>query len=201
MRSPTSIPTDPDRAAERLERRRQRLQELVEIGLGLARALEREAQAAAARNNLVALDEFSQAFAEVSRSVRLTIALKARLDDDRETLAALAGKAKTEPETEVVRRRAKICGAVEQAIEAEVGLRTTDGRDLRARVEPLVEREALAPEFMERPLGQIIAHVCRDLGLTPDWRHWDADWAADARKAAAEPPPHPARGYRHRGPS
>ncbi|MEA2757117.1 MAG: hypothetical protein QOJ54_3406, partial [Aliidongia sp.] len=39
-------------------------------------------------------------------------------------------------------------------------------------------------------IGEIIARICRDLGVTPDWARWvDADWARD--EMATKPPGSP----------
>jgi hypothetical protein len=78
----------PDSAILRAERRLRILEELTEIAMTLARALERQALAAAdtvdppepAASAAPAFDP-SVAFARISRAIRLTLALEARADE------------------------------------------------------------------------------------------------------------------------
>jgi hypothetical protein len=125
----------------------------------LAQAIEADRAAAAAaeaRQTVVARAEIvSVAFARVSRAIRLTVLLAERLDrgwatrrvaDDRFAMA-----------------RRQIARGVEDAIGREA-----DGERAEQLTEALAERlESLdvENELSERPAEEIIAEICRELGL------------------------------------
>jgi hypothetical protein len=178
-------PAQPDPAADRAERHGRVLQELTELGMHLARAV--SAQAADADPETahgLALD-----FARIARAVRQTVALEARLADERQTaLAARAQRRQREAEIRVQRRTSRIETLVERAIDAEACGDEADNlyADLRERLE---DADDLAG-FHDRPIPEIVALICQDLGLTPPELHWnDADWGIAS--AAAPPPPIP----------
>jgi hypothetical protein len=90
------------------------------------------------------------------------------------------------------RRRTAIHCVVEETIETEIeGEAAVDSliADLYERLDE-VEGDA---DFGERPIGEIVARICRDLGVTPDWRRWAGEgWAVE--EARAQPPGSPYAG-------
>ncbi len=39
-------------------------------------------------------------------------------------------------------------------------------------------------DFARRPIGELVARICQDLGVTPDWSLWEAeDWALGEAEA------------------
>jgi hypothetical protein len=57
--------------------------------------------------------------------------------------------------------------------------------DLDERLEDADDRD-----FVDRPIGELVAGICRDLGVTPDWSLWeDESWAIEALKAPAPDAP------------
>jgi hypothetical protein len=209
----------PDPAEARADERMAVLREMAQIGLRIARNLEREVEAAVSAPPAAAeakgsaqaqaqaqarrADEVARAFAQVARAVSLAVALQEKIEQDRdrrpleaETLLlkrrALAVRtADQESESRVTRRRALVAGAVEQVIEADPAARSPQrAADLRTRLDRLLACEAADFDvFLHRPAGVIVAHICRELGLEPDWTLWDAPWAAQAQRAAAAAPP------------
>jgi hypothetical protein len=162
-------PQDPDELA---------LAELTQVGMTLVRDL--QARALAAESAADAAD-IALAFQRVSRSVRQSIALKARLERDRhrqarEDLAdaALAtGKA-------VERRRTRIRLAVERAIwdeaEGEEAERLLDDLD------DALETAVLDDDFTLTPVAAQIDALRADLGLS-----------APGEAAGPDADPYPAR--------
>jgi hypothetical protein len=79
-----------------------------------------------------------------------------------------------------------VCGAAQARTERH--LRNLEelaeiGMDL-ART---VQRQA---DFADRPIGELVARICRDLGVTPDWGLFeDDDWAIE--EARTRPPGSP----------
>jgi hypothetical protein len=204
-------PSDPDRdapgacacgAAGHLGRERlAMLHELAQIGMRLARGVEREAEAPD-----VSAGDLVLKFARVARAVRQTLALETRIEGELATRAredAAAGAVRLERETRarLAGRKTAIRCAVEQAIEAEA-----DHHELEGLFDHLEERlqDRADTDFLDRPVGELVARICRDIGVTPDMSLWqDEDWAiaegVTARPADApevpevpEAPPPPA---------
>ncbi len=124
----------------------------------LAEAIEADRAAAAdaeARHTVVARTEIvAAAFARVSRAIRLTVALAERLDrgggrggpsDDRQAMA-----------------RCQIARAVKDAIGREA-----EGERAERLTEALTERLDTEAGIGDRPTEEIIADICRYLGLDP----------------------------------
>jgi lambda repressor-like predicted transcriptional regulator len=137
------------------------LAELAEMGLSLARAVHEKALAAETQADLA---EMTLAFHRISRSLRQTLALEAKLERDRtrQAQAAEIGTIRTCPQR-ATERKAQLRTALEPIIwdeaegeEAEVLLDVLD---------ELLAEESLSDDFLA---GSIEAHVERirqDLGL------------------------------------
>ena len=179
---PDPAPTDP--AADRAERHGRVLQELTDLGMRLARAVSAQAADAdpAAAHGL-ALD-----FARIARAVRQAVALEARLADDRQAgLAERAQRREREAETLARHRTHRIETLVERAIDAEASGSEAESLylDLQERLE---DADDLAG-FHDRPIPEIVARICKDLGVTPPEIHWDdADWGIAGEEAPPPPP-------------
>jgi hypothetical protein len=175
--SPEEAAADP--AVLRAERRLALLAEMAEIGMALMRGLrpaEPESQGADPGRDPI------EAFARVSRAVRLTLALEARTDQELADLKA-----------GVVRRLA-------DERERAHARRVRAAKDMRHRIEgimvPLMESETESAEAFDDlyeamrqrldddegyqdcqdwPARRIVEHLCRDLQLSPDWSGWTED--------------------------
>jgi hypothetical protein len=142
------------------------LGELVGIGLKIARAIARQVDEAGAEPLSVAdLNGAAMAYARVARAVRQTVMLQDRLQADRKAAAARAADL-----------RVRVGRIVRRAIE--------DGRDDAEQVERLAREAAERLEeerygdVLARPIGEIVADICKDLGLEPDWRGLAGEIAA-----------------------
>jgi len=181
-------------AAERAARDGQLLAELAEIGTDLARMIRQQANAAAWLGS-----DGPAMFERVARAVRQTIALRLRLEADAlarqlrgaaEPAAREAGASRTRE-----RRKTRVKRLVEAAIEADAGRRADPGDSERLLLD-LHERlddPDIAAELANRPIGEIVAGICRDLGITRDCSRWpdEPPWMAaapDDRDAAALTP-------------
>ena len=156
------------------------LDELVEVGLKIARAIARQVDDADGEPLSVAdLNAAAMAYARVARAVRQTMMLQDRLQSDRKAAAAKAADL-----------RARVGRIVRRAIE--------DGQGDAEQVERLVREAAERLEqerygdVLVRPIGEIVADICKDLGLSPDWGGLAGEIAAaealargDAEAAAA----------------
>ena len=116
-----------------------------------------------------------RSFASVSRAVRLTVVLEAKVHKEiiafRNGAPALASILKTASKTTPDRVRAKIESAVSEAISREVG-DVDEARDALDRVrERLIEGEDY-DAFLSGSWRDCVAAICADLGLDPDWSDW-----------------------------
>jgi hypothetical protein len=143
--------------AEMAERHGRVLVELAELGLSLARGLQARAEAARTGEDA---ERLALAFHRVSRSVRLTLALEARLVREQ-------GQAWREERARAVRlvetRKAQVRAAVTRLV-----LRETEGEDAEALLDGLEERldeDALYDEFTDDPVEACIARIRAGLGL------------------------------------
>jgi hypothetical protein len=160
--------SDPAASAGRAEalrdRQLQMLGELAEIGLELARAVEAEA-----KGGELGLDAAILAYARVSRAVRQSIMLQSRLLDG--TLAE--GKAAEAPGARRAEVRARVSRILDRAVEASNEAPERVER-LRAEAAERLESERFG-DLLERPVVDIVADICNDLGLSPDWMALHAD--------------------------
>jgi hypothetical protein len=180
-----------------LDRQLEALGRLADMGMAMAEAVTQRATAdepgSDADPHLDALD-----FARVSRAVRMTFALQSRLiaefkgaSEARSTGVGQAddwsagfGGRPDIVDNDVVRKR-QLKGIVEQLGEAA----SLDGEAVERLVREAGERledDGFYRDLTERPMGEIVALICRDLGIEPDWELLsDIYWA---RQEIKKPP-------------
>ena len=147
-------------------------------------------------------------FSRISRAVRLTLALEARTHQAIEA-AAKAGAANDGVAADDGASRVIDYEGVARRFRAVVE-RQIDN-DIRRAVEDTIEAASDDPEAMDRlkdelserlreddvfaerfdwPIGEAVALICQDLGLTPDWERWNIrGWARG--EAQMSPPGSP----------
>ena len=183
---------------ERATRHGAGLAELGEIAMGLARLVQRQTQlleqeAAGARTPaeaIKAVEDLARIFERVSRAVRLTYTLEAQLAEgppapqpDSDIGPTLLDRWRDEAQESRRQRKAE-AGSVLRAIiltEPDIHRRPP----LLERLNRRLERESEPADFTYRPVGEMIARICRDLNLSPDWACWNDGWAIDAAVADA----------------
>jgi hypothetical protein len=156
------------------ERQIEALGELVGIGLKIARAIERRVDEAGPEAPLADLNAAAIAYARVARAVRQSILLQDRLKAGQDAAAGRAGDL-----------RSRVAGIVRRAIE--------DEHDDAEQVERLAAEAAERLEqehdhnVLTRPVREIVAGICKDLGLHPDWMGLAEDIAAAQAFARRDP--------------
>ncbi len=164
--APTDAPPDA-RTRAALERGLEVLSELVEIGLGIARALGRQA----AGKSPVVDGDVGLAFSRVSRAVRMTVMLQGQVIKD---LEALDQAANDENE-----RRAQAASdphaAKRETVRQVVGRMILDQHheiDYVKRIagdcRDMVESETV-DDLLSLPVSDIVGIICWNLNLSPDW--------------------------------
>ena len=168
-----------------IERQLWVLGRLAEAGLNLALAIERQGTAQDAAETTAS--DVALAYGRVSRAVRLTLALQAKVVQDLQALDEVAArrldgdraKAERERQSLAQQRKDRVQRIVERVIEAEAPCETEVDRLADEAAERL-EHDDIYGDLTTRPVGEIIALVCRDLGLSPDWsRLAEEAWAQD----------------------
>jgi len=144
-------------ATDRAEQRARMLGELADVAMDLAREMAERAKAA---DSLEEAERFTRAFERLSRSVRLTLGLEARLERE---LAAEARTARVETRDAIQVRRQQVSARLEAVMLAEVP------RAERERLEYELNRrlyeETLYTAFLDGPVEDVIARLGAHLGL------------------------------------
>jgi len=234
MTAMSILPTTPDDAAAdtvpdpcvlRAERRLRLLAELAEIGMELARALKasppaNEGEAPDAAISAAPADEArgrrrdpAEAYAGLSRAIRLTLAQEATADQAlRDLIAGVA----TVREEKHARAASEAREAAERGREErEELIQDILGEAAGEQITREADRERFDREFQyqldededfwndpARPLREIVERYCDHFALTPDWSRWRGGhwapppsppwpWAARSEAPRAPPPPEP----------
>jgi hypothetical protein len=208
MTGPSTLaasPADPAAAGAQdgralLARQLAMLGELAEIGMDLARALARQAtkpappetapetasetaSAAAAEDAhpvQVATGDVSLAYARLARAVRLTLAQQARRLQDVRALDEVAARQLNGGRGNAARdRKARIRRILDRVIDAEVA-DEAEGDRLAEEARERLEHDDIYGDVLARSVGEIVAMICRDLGLAPAWTDLAKEaWAQD----------------------
>ena len=157
------------------------LAELAELDLGLARHV--QARALAAEEPAVVAD-LARAYQRIARSLRHTLALKAKLAQDR-ARGAREDRAEAEREhtVRVEARKAQVRVALERALWNEYESADV-AEEMACRMDDLLAEDAMGEGFLAEPAQAYIARLRRDLGVDQD--------DPDDPEAANRPKP---RGY------
>ena len=173
------------------QRHQRMLQELAEIGMELAREVRRQAMEAS--DKIPATADLGLVFTRIARAVRQTIALEARLEQACE--APRPARPDTETRWRVRRRKEEVGYIVGEAIRTLVEAnpqRHELGESLDWLHERLEDDEDEAADFADRPMAELVARICRDLGVPFDLcRFEDVDGALEAAPSAEPDPPYP----------
>jgi hypothetical protein len=167
------------------EQDKRMLQEMAEIGMGLLRNLQQRAE----DDSKIDAGEVALAYSRITRAVRLTIALKAKLADEgrvrKERDEAAEVKRLWECEEQRIdRRRDQVERLVEQAIETEASEGERDR--LMSGLRERLDEDDIDAKLTDRPIGEVLARICRDLGIEPDPSLWANEiWADEARARLA----------------
>jgi hypothetical protein len=184
MSSATSD-TAEDPAVAQAQRRLELLQELTEMGMQLVRALRDRVLAPEGDDPEKAAD----AFAKLSRAIRLTIALEGKTVRETGEIKAeivhlrrhesITGEAIEEASPKEREHRGAVETSVAQAIFAETQDPDVAETLLDALIERLTEDDAYEA-LPDEPLRKTVERLCQDLCLEPDWSQWreeEDDWA------------------------
>ncbi|MEI9891374.1 MAG: hypothetical protein WDN45_13305 [Caulobacteraceae bacterium] len=160
----------------RLERQLAMLDALAAAGVQAAREVGRQAEAQQS-----SAAEISLAYARVSRAVRLAILLQTQLVEEAQTRQARIRKAVEDAEDlKGETRKARVERIVERlALQAHPHDEEQLDRIVREAGERLDDMD-LYGDLLQRPLSELVARICKDLDLAPDWTALAQElWAAE----------------------
>jgi len=173
-------------AAPSAERRLRMLDRLAEAGLEIALAIERRVKEAEPAQPLAELNAAAMAYARAARAVRLAVLLQAQLSQGAvdppasppEASGEAGGRqAQVERAVRIVRRVAKDhCRKEAFAIGAYA-------HEARERL----DNDDIYGLVATRPLGELVAMICDDLGLQPNWDDLAAEAWAQAEIESGAP--------------
>ena len=151
----------PDDMAERHGRM---LKRLGEMGMALA---EETYEAALAAKDPQERERLKASFHRLSRSVRQTLALEARLEHERHRQLIEAERHAGEVrQARVKRRRAQVNAALTRLIWTEA--ERCDYGDLIVDLTKILNEEALSEDFLDGPVEDLIERIKADLGFVDD---------------------------------
>ena len=183
MTEPHPAPAAPEPAADpkvgRSEVRITKMARLSDLGLDVAETV----TTAAKSGEGAGVADAAEAFAKVSRAIRLTITLEAKLDDA--LSAYLAGeiakvearKAEAERDAYAPLKSGKKARA-RQLLRDVIDREIPDPEDHEVLCDALDERLLVDDAYDhidDLPLRDIVEHLCKDLQLKPDWKRWTGE--------------------------
>jgi hypothetical protein len=172
-----------DASEDRAERQGRMLDELAELGMSLARRLHERAMEA---EDAEEAERLALAFHRLSRSVRQTFALQARLERDaRRDLVETERRAEAVRTERVKARRAQVDAHVSRLIWTEA--ERPEIGDLLMELTRTLTEESLGEGFLDGPVEALIARIKARLGLAANDLADDPGPRGAAREA--RPPP------------
>jgi hypothetical protein len=174
-------------AAPSRGRRLEMLDRLAEAGLEIALAIERRVKAAEPAQPLAELSAAAMGYARVSRAVRLALLLQEQLTQGGEDPEEIARATEEQGRKVHIDRAVRIVKRVARdhcrhepfavSVYAREAAERLDDDDIYGLV-------------ATRPVGELVAMVCQDLGLEPDWEALGEEaWAQAEIASEAEGSP------------
>jgi hypothetical protein len=174
------------------ERRLERLDRLAEAGLQMVAAIERRVKDAPPDQPLAELNAAAMAYSRVSRAVRLAILLQDQLSGAAADPAEAARKAEAERKKAHVMRAARI---VERVAREHCGVKPSKAADYEYMARERLDDDDLYGLVLNHPVGELVAMICREFGLEPDWDVLAEEaWALREIESGAEGSPFLERG-------
>ncbi len=157
-------------SSARLDRQLDKLDRLADLGLEIVQALAAQAKGTGPQ---VVEGDVALAYERLARGVRMAVMLQSRLTEDargaRETAADPAAA-----------RKDAVARVVKRVAEADGRLDGFQMSWARREARERLEHDDIYGQVMSQPVSDLVAAICRDLGLTPDWARLAAEaWAQD----------------------
>lgn len=177
---PETLPVADDGAGRpAVERQLAKLDRLADLGLEIAEALAAQARGTGPQ---VIEGDVALAYDRVARAVRMAVMLQSRLIEEarlsRDGAAGPASGAAVDPAGQARARKDGVVRIVKRVAQAHGGLDGFQVGWLAGEARERLEHDDIYGQVMSRPVSDLVADICDDLGLTPDWAHLAAEaWA------------------------
>lgn len=167
------------------ERQIAALGRLADVGLGMAVAFEEQVKAAAALDAAAAA-QWAMAYGRAARAVRLSFLLQTQviktLKDHERHAGHMAASDRREARSAAVTRVKAIVGRIaERQLDDEDELERVCGETTDR-----LDRDDIYGDVLDRPVSELVAMICRDLGLDPDWPRLAEEAWAQAEMAGGD---------------
>ena len=170
-----------DRERALLERQLEMLDRVARAAVNISTAVETEVKAAAEAEDgshadrLARLDVASRAQERAAHGLRMTLLLQTRVFD---ALKALERGKAIALVPLAMERKARVTRIVGRIASEEHPNNVLKLHQLRAETAERLQDDALYGDIMTKPISELIAMICKDLGLDPDWLTLsEQDWA------------------------
>ncbi len=177
--------TEIEAGAAATDRDREILETLAGLGLEVAMALKAKIVAAA---DAESADRLSLAFTRVSRSIRQTLAFKAKLAEMKAKSAEKRQSKERDQAIETSRLRAK-----KHQVARDVALMvkaTAESENLLGDLHERLMDPDIEDELLTIRVGNVIIGLCDELGIPVELSVWqDKGWFINEGREAPEPPP------------
>ena len=173
------------------------MQRLAQAGMQLARRAADRAKAkyeaqrigTATQEDVESHSKDLDDFERYARAVRMSIAAKAQMRVDPRLEKRPPESPALKQRKEAARRKRQFKQEIRvRTIAAEV-ISSTQARkklDIVDEIDTWFIRASIDTEVLDLPVGVLVARICHDFGVSPDWQRWkDKPWTADAVAATA----------------
>ena len=161
-----TTPREPFDAARLIQDDLWMLGRLAESGLTIAIALEHQATGTLPQGApLVVQGDVALAHDRVARAVRMTLLLRAKLIEDLQTLEEKALEGWLAPDEA---RKVRIAHIVERVARTKHDSRPVIQKLIQETSERLDDEDHYG-DVMTQPISEVVARICKALGLEPDW--------------------------------
>jgi hypothetical protein len=166
-----------DPAADaRLDRQLEKLDRLADLGLEIVESL-----AAQAKGGLQVVEgDIALAYERVARGVRMAVMLQSRLIEDLRLAREKPAKAAPDAADPAAARKDQVARIIKRVAQQDGRLDNYQAGCARTEARERLEHDDIYGPVMSLPISELVAAICRDFGLTPDWaRLAEEAWAQD----------------------
>jgi hypothetical protein len=174
-------------AAPSAERRLRMLDRLAEAGMEMIEALTAQAKGSGPK---VVDGDVALAFSRVSRAVRMAVLLQQQLDQGAVVSPMASQEAALKAEAGRKKEHIRRVGRIVARVALDCGKKPERAADFAYAARERLDDDDIYSLVAARPVGELVAMICRDFGLEPDWDALEQEaWAqAEIASGAAGSP-------------
>src|SRR3569833_311014 len=177
--TPAEAPApDPADARALIDAQLAMLRQVAEVGLQMTLEIGRQARGEVPEGQApTGLGDLALAYSRASRALRLTVMLQSKLVHDRAEIGRrakldagfAASREPAPPLDPATQHKYRVERIVERVAREAVGDDAEALDKLMTEAGDRLDDEDLYGQVLDRPVGELVALICRDLDLDPDW--------------------------------